>query len=78
MDIDRATIVVCITLFVIIVVNAAIYVSFRRGNQSTAIDMLRKVMTRARDPWEAEDQALQELSELTSQFRADKDKGNEK
>lgn len=78
MDIDRATIVVCITLFVIIVVNAAIYVSFRRGNQSTTIDMLRKVMTRARDPWEAEDQALQELSELTSQFRADKDKGNEK
>lgn len=78
MEIDKATIVVCITIFVIIVINAAIYVSFRRGNQSTTIDMLRKVMTRARDPWETEDQALRELSELTSQFRAEKDKANDK
>ena len=76
MDIDRATIVICITLFIIIGINAAIYASFRRGTQSTTVDLLRKAAKRARDPWKVEDQALQELSDLTSQFRGDKDEGN--
>lgn len=78
MDIERATLVVCITVLVIIAVNAAIYISFRRGNQSAMFDMFRKAMTRARDPWEAEDRALQELSELTTQFRTERDPGDEK
>ncbi|MCK4897927.1 MAG: hypothetical protein KAS38_04090 [Anaerolineales bacterium] len=76
MDIDRATIVICLTLFIIIGINAAIYASFRRGTQSTTVDLLRKAAKRARDPWKVEDQALQELSDLTSQFRGDKDEGN--
>jgi hypothetical protein len=77
MDIDRATIVICVTLFIVIGINAAIYASYRRGTQSTTIDLLRKAAKRARDPWKVEDQALQELSELTSQFRGDIDDGNE-
>ena len=76
MDIDRATIVICLTLFIIIGINAVIYASFRRGTQSTTVDLLRKAANRARDPWKVEDQALQELSDLTSQFRGDKDEGN--
>ena len=76
MDIDRATIVICLTLFIIIGINAAIYASFRRGTQFTTVDLLRKAAKRARDPWKVEDQALQELSDLTSQFRGDKDEGN--
>jgi hypothetical protein len=77
MDVERATLVICITVFVIIAINAAIYVSFRRGNQSTSIDLFRKAITRARDPWETEDRALQELSDLTSQFRNEDDNGND-
>ena len=76
MDIDRATIVICLTLFIIIGINAAIYASFRRGTQSTTVDLLRKAAKRARDPWKVEDHALQELSDLTSQFRGDTDEGN--
>jgi hypothetical protein len=77
MDIERASLVICITIFVIIGINAAIYVSFRRGHQTTTINLFRKALTRARDPWETEDRALQELSDLVSQFHSKEDNEND-
>ena len=76
MDLDKATIVICLTLFIVIGTNAAIYASFRRGNTKSTLDMLRRTATRIRNPWQVEDEALRELSDLASKLRTDKDTRN--
>lgn len=69
MDLDRALIVICITIFVVIALNVGIYLSMRRGDEVTTISMLRNAARRARDPWKDEDEALKELSHLVSGFK---------
>ena len=71
MDLGRAALVVCITIAVVIAINAAIYATYRRGKGPSTIDMFRTAARTARDPWKGEDDALQELSQLTAQFRED-------
>ena len=66
MDLDRATLVVCLTVAAVIAFNVMIYLSLRRGNEVTTVDLLRKAARRARNPWKDEDDALQELSDLVS------------
>ena len=66
MDLDRATLVVCLTIAAVIAFNVMIYLSLRRGNEVTTVDLLRKAARRARDPWKDEDDALQELSSLVA------------
>ncbi len=73
MDLEKAGLVVCISLTVIIGINAAIYLSFKRGNQATMVDLFRKASTRARNPWQPEDEALQELSKLVAQLQSRED-----
>jgi len=62
LDLDKAALVICLTLFIVIGINAAIYASLRRGNTVRQIELLRKAAGRVRNPWEEEDQALSELS----------------
>lgn len=62
MDLDKAGIVICLTLFIVVGINAAIYASLRRGNTIGQIELLRKAASRVRNPWEAEQKALDELS----------------
>lgn len=66
MDLDRATLVVCLTVVGVITFNVMIYLSLRRGNEVTTIDLMRKAAQRARNPWKDEEEALQELSDLVS------------
>ena len=69
MDPNRVFLVVCITLFVVIGINAAIYVSFTRKNTVGQIELLRRATNRARDPWGPEDTNLRELSRLVSELK---------
>jgi hypothetical protein len=69
MDLEKAALVICLTLFVVIGFNAAIYVSFRRGDGVKQVDLFRQAFKTARQPWKAEDDALQELSELVSEIK---------
>jgi hypothetical protein len=48
-----------------------IYLSLRRGNEVTTVDLMRKAARRARNPWQDEDEALQELSEIVAGLRPD-------
>ncbi len=66
MDPNRAFLIVCLTVSAVIVFNVMIYLSLRRGNETTTIDLMRKAAGRARNPWKDEDDALQELSNLVS------------
>jgi len=69
MDVSKATLVICITVFVVIVINAAIYSAFRRKDGTGAIDLFRKAASQARNPWENEDTQLQELSKKIEEIR---------
>jgi hypothetical protein len=69
MDLDRAFLVICLTVGAVILFNVMIYLSVRRGNEVTTIDLMRKAARRARNPWQDEDDALQELSDIVSGFK---------
>jgi hypothetical protein len=47
-----------------------LYLSFQRGDEVTTIDLLRKAARRARNPWQDEDDALRELSDLVSSYKS--------
>jgi hypothetical protein len=69
MDIERAALVICLTLFVVIGINAAIYVSFRKGEGVKQVDLFRQAFKTVRQPWKSEDDSLKELSDLVSELK---------
>jgi hypothetical protein len=72
MDLDRAFLVIGLTMAAVIAINVMIYLSLRRGNEVTTIDLMRKAARRARNPWKDEDDALKELADLVSDLQSDK------
>jgi hypothetical protein len=78
MDMDRAFLIICLTVGAVVLFNVMIYLSLRRGNEVTTIDLLRKASRRARNPWQDEDDALQELSELVAGLRTNQEQSESK
>lgn len=70
MDFDRAALVICVTLFIVVGINAAIFVSARRRNTIGQIELLRRAAGRARKPWGNEDANLKELSQRVAALKA--------
>ncbi len=70
MDLDRAFLVVCLTVAGVVAINVMIFLSVRRGKDVTTIDLMRKAARRVRNPWQDEDDALEELSELVSGLKS--------
>ena len=70
MDMDRAFLVICLTVGAVVLINVMIYLSLRRGNEVTTVDLFRKAARRARNPWKDEDDALQELSDLVAGLKS--------
>jgi predicted membrane chloride channel (bestrophin family) len=59
-------IVVGLTLFIILLINAAILIKFRRGS-GTRLNRYKvygKILTDVRNPWREEDKQLEELSNI--------------
>lgn len=73
MEMDRALLVVCLTVGAVILFNVMIYLSLRRGKGVTSVDLMRRAAQRARNPWQDEDDALRELSEIVSGLRSGKE-----
>lgn len=69
MDPNKAILVVCIAVFLVIGINAAIYVSVSRKNSVGQIELLRRAARRAQNPWLKEDKDLQELGRLAAEIR---------
>lgn len=78
MDMDRAFLIICLTVGAVVLFNVMIYLSLRRGNEVTTIDLLRKASRRARNPWQDEDEALQELSDLVAGLRTNREQSESK
>ena len=77
MNTDKVTLVVCLTLFMVVGINAALYVALRRGGEASLVELTRRAVHRLRDPWKDEDEALQELSKLVSNFKEETPKKSE-
>lgn len=70
MDYSKAFWVICITLILVIGLNASIYVAFtRRRNEISQVDLFRQAADRARAPWEKEDKDLEELAKIVAELK---------
>ena len=71
MDYSNALVVVGIALVLVILFNLGIYASLKGkdGNKTGTVDLLRNAFNRAKNPWEDEDKALKELSEIVSKLQ---------
>ena len=69
MDPDRVLLVICLTVFIVVGVNAALLVALRRGNEVSQIDLFKRAAGRARQPWVHEDEALEELSRRVAELK---------
>jgi len=61
--------VVCLTLFLVVGINAAIFVWVSGKNTVGQIELLRRATHRARQPWNSEEQALKDLSQAVASLK---------
>lgn len=66
MDTGRVFLIICLTIIGVVVLNAALYLALRRGQEINTITLLRRATGRAQDPWKDEAEALDELSRLVA------------
>ncbi len=69
MDSNKVSLIICLTIFVVIGINAAIYALFSRGNQTGDIELFQRSFKRLRNPWQEEDNNMQELSRLVADLK---------
>lgn len=73
-DYGQMFLVVCLTLFIVVGINAAIYAALKGGKEMGQIELFRRAAQRARRPWGEEDDNLEELSKRVNSL---KEKGKE-
>jgi nucleoid DNA-binding protein len=75
MDPDKAFLVICITLIVVVGINAAIYATVTRRKQNTVgqFELMRRATKRGRNPWGDENAKLEELSKTVASLKEKQD-----
>lgn len=67
MDIQKALLIIFITLIVVIIFNVGIYsYAKKRGSQ---INLFTRVYNRAKYPWKEENEKMKELSDYVHEFK---------
>lgn len=69
MDTTKIVLVVCITLTAVAIINAALIAAFRRGNEAGQIELFKRAVHRARQPWQSEEDAMNELSKRVEELK---------
>lgn len=69
MDVEKAALVVCLTLFIVVGINAALYVGLTRKTTIGQIELLRRAAQRAKDPWGQENADLEELARRVEELK---------
>lgn len=77
MDTSKVPLVLCLTLVIVIGINAALYVSLRGGSTAGQIELFRRAAQRARQPWKDEEDALNELSKRVAALKSEKKEDEE-
>jgi hypothetical protein len=70
METSKIFLVICLTVAIVVGVNGLLLFSLRRKNLAQQFNLLRKASQRARQPWQTEDQALEELSRRVAELQA--------
>jgi hypothetical protein len=68
-DAGKALLVIVLTIGGVILINLAIYAMVKGKGTIGQIELMRKAANQARNPWELEDKALKDLSELVKQLK---------
>ncbi len=80
MEVDRGVLILCVIIGVVILFNVSLVYSLLSGGARQQLDLLSRAAHRARSPWQAEDQALDELraavDQLETQRQEAKDSGD--
>jgi hypothetical protein len=76
MDLGKASLVICLTLGAVVVVNLLIYFTLRRGVKLRELDLMRKITISSRQPFRKEQEELEELSKLVDGLRTSAEKDN--
>jgi len=71
MDVEKLALVLCITVLLVVSINAALYVSLRNHKTVGQIELIHKAARRARRPWGEEEDALKELSQRVAALKSD-------
>ena len=73
MEYTNALVIVGIALVLVILFNVGIYASLKgkNGNKPGTVDLFKNAFDKAKNPWEDEDNALKELSEIVSTLQKD-------
>ena len=69
MEYDKLYWVLCLTLLLVVGLNALIYIALKGKKAESMSEVLRRLSKGVRNPWEAEDTALSELSELVADYK---------
>ncbi len=69
MDPGQLIFLFCLVAFIVIGINAFLYVTLKQRSTITQVDLLRKAADRARDPWGEENANLAELSARIADLR---------
>jgi hypothetical protein len=73
MDSHRVVLVICLTVVIVIGINAAIYAMVADRQAVNLIDMIKRSAHTARRPWQGEDASLNELSKRVEDLKKDKE-----
>ena len=65
---EKVTLVIGLTLLIVIGVNVILYFAFKDRSLPHQIELFRRASRRARNPWQDEDEALEQLSELVAKL----------
>ncbi len=71
MHVERAALVIGLTILVVVVFNVMIYLAWRDKSLSEMVNMFRRAAQSANDPWKDEDASLSELNQLVKQLHKD-------
>ena len=77
MDTSSVPFAICLTIGIVVAVNATLYTMVRRKWLSENIELFRKAVVSARNPWKKEDDDLAQLSHLVSRFKPSGGEGDE-
>jgi hypothetical protein len=77
MDTKNVSLVICLTLFIVVGINAAIYALLYKGDAFRQINLIRHATLKMKSPWENENKALSELADRVEKLKEDRDGENE-
>ena len=68
MDFGRVSLVLCITIFAVILINLVIYYSFA-GNKGQDAKIFSQLLAKGRNPWKQNNSDMEELSRRVGELK---------